>query len=80
VAFYDAKVGGTLLAEKTTSKALLPGETETISFEAALAEKAPPFAFHVEVDGTTAGMSSVDECLEDNNQSAVDGVTCPKLN
>lgn len=80
VAFYDAKVGGMSLGEKSTSKALLPGETETISLDAVVSDKAPPLAFHVEVDGATGGMSSIDECLEDNNDAAVDGVTCPKLN
>ena len=35
--------------------------------------------FYVVVDADAGGASAVSECLEDNNQASVDGVTCPQI-
>lgn len=62
---------GAPLAEKRTTRALLPGEAELVTAQV------PPTtaAFVVVVDGEGA-TSEVRECLEDNNSASVGGVSC----
>ncbi len=69
-----------LIGETTTTKALLPGQSEEVEMDVPLAGKVPPYGFHVDVDGTLQEPSLVDECVEANNHGSVDGLVCPKLN
>ncbi len=71
---------GTLLGEATTTKALLPGQSEVvaITFKPASGQT-PPWVFTVVVDGKKAGSTGIDECLEDNNTAQAGGVQCPTV-
>jgi hypothetical protein len=77
VRFYSGtSAGGTLLAEKLTTKALLPGESEVV------VHAIPPGmagSFFVAVEGTTP-TGVVNECLTDNNSGAAGGIRCPGVN
>ena len=59
---------------------LLPGQYEIVSADYAVPMSGAVSSFYVVVDGDPAAMTSITECLEDNNQANVDGVTCPKVN
>jgi len=72
-----ANAAGTLLAEKVTTKALLPGESEVVAFAQPAAAGAA--SYFVSVDGAAAGTGAVDECLEDNNSGSAGGVQCPQV-
>lgn len=75
--FLGASPPGDALGTSQTTKALLPGESEVVSLMVQLGGEPQPWAFRVVVDGTSAADSVVDECREDNNESAIDGVMCP---
>lgn len=79
VTFYQgASVNGPVIATVYTTKALLPGQFEVVSATAPVT--GPDMAFAVRVDADGSGMGTENECLEDNNDAAVQGVTCPSLN
>ncbi|MEO8877982.1 MAG: hypothetical protein ABI461_20485, partial [Polyangiaceae bacterium] len=67
---------GTLLGEKMTTGALLPGQSEIVALDYPLSGKPGPFAFFVTVDGG-ATASAVPECNEANNSGGAGGVICP---
>jgi predicted Rdx family selenoprotein len=77
VAFYFGNdATGTLLGEASTTKPLLPGQSEVVTQVFTIGTQVPPFAFFVTVDG--AGVTgTVDECLEDNNEASAGGMECP---
>jgi len=79
VRFYaGSNASGQLLAEKITTKPLLPGESEVITHAFVLGTTAAP-SFFVVVDGATAS-STINECLTDNNTASAGGVRCPGVN
>jgi VCBS repeat protein len=80
VSFYaGTSAAGMLIADAITKKALLPGQYEDVSVDYMVPVGAAKLSFYVAVDGVSPGMSSVSECLEDNNAASVDGVMCPML-
>ena len=80
VAFYaGAAPTGTLITSVKTTKALLPGQYEVISADYPISIPTTTASFYVVVDGDPAAVTAVSECLEDNNQASVDGVTCPDV-
>lgn len=78
VSFYaGADATGTPFAEKTTTKALLPGESEVLSASYPTTST-PSTSFFVKVEGTpTTGV--IDECLQDNNSGKAGGIRCPEV-
>jgi len=78
VRFYaGTSNAGTLIGEKLTTTALLPGQSEIVTQLVPGSEA----AYFVEVDGAAvAGSASVDECNEDNNGAQAGGVSCPSVN
>jgi hypothetical protein len=79
VRFYaGTDANGQLLAEKTTTKPLLPGESELVTYAYAFGTTPAP-AFFVVVDGATA-TTTINECLTDNNSAGAGGVRCPGVN
>ncbi len=79
VRFYlGTNASGTLLAEKATTKALLPGESEVITFSFQTGQSQGG-AFFVDVEGMTP-TGAVNECLTDNNSASAGGVRCPGVN
>lgn len=77
VSFYaGTDATGTLLVEKATTKALLPGESEVV-VHAHPTNLPSTGAFFVVVDGANASTGAVDECLEDNNGASAGSVRCP---
>jgi hypothetical protein len=80
VSFFVGKsAAGTLIADAFTKTALLPGQYEAVGVDYPVPVGAGALSFFVAVDGAAAGMSSVSECLEDNNSAGVDGVSCPMV-
>ena len=80
VSFYTGtSPGGTLIKTTATTKALLPGQYEVVVVDYPVPASAAATSFYVIVDGDAQGMGVINECLEDNNQAAVDGVTCPQI-
>jgi hypothetical protein len=82
VAFYQGASGTTtsLVGTATTTKALLPGESEVVSVTFTLpAGNLGPFDFWVAVDDDGSGKGAETECHEDNNDAAITGVTCPMI-
>lgn len=75
--FLGASPPGTALGTAQTTKGLLPGQSEVVELVAPLDGEPSPWAFRVMVDGTDSSESVVDECLEDNNEAAIDEVICP---
>lgn len=76
VSFYaGADATGALIEEKTTTKPLLPGESEVISVSYPTTGT-PSSAFFVSVAGTPA-TGVLDECLKDNNSGKAGGIRCP---
>jgi hypothetical protein len=74
VRFYAGKdATGDLLLTTTSTKALLPGESETVSAPFTVTGKAPPYQFFAVVDDGNA----VDECNEANNGATAGGIACP---
>lgn len=79
VSFYlGTNASGTLLAEKATTKPLLPGESEIVTHSFATGQ-AQGGSFFVAVEGMTP-TGAVNECVTDNNSAAVGGVRCPGVN
>lgn len=79
VRFYaGTDATGALLAEKSTTKALLPGESEVV-VHAQPADALGAGSFFVTVDGASAAAGGVDECLEDNNSAGAGGIRCPSV-
>lgn len=78
VAFYSGPDNtGTLLHESMTTKALLPGESELVTFVVGLSASTGS-SFFVNVDGSgTAGV--VNECSEGNNGGAAGSIACPEV-
>lgn len=75
VSFHEgADATGPLIADKVTTRALLPGESELVTAPYPVT-KSGPFAFFVAVDGAGA----VRECLEDNNSAGAGGLICPSV-
>jgi len=60
---------GQLAAGKTGS--------EHVELSVSLDGRDEPQVFYATVDGTSAAGSLIDECLEDSNDAAIAGVTCP---
>jgi hypothetical protein len=80
VAFFRGKdASGTLLATKTTTRSLLPGQSEVVVHTFSLTGQNPPFDFFVAVDGTNAASGTINECNEDNNTASAGGVSCPLI-
>ena len=80
VSIYQGTSGASSLLIKTvtTTKALLPGESELLKAAFAVpAGKTGPFDFWVRVDDDGNGASAVTECREDNNQASITDVKCP---
>lgn len=75
--FAGTDQNGTLLGEKATTKALLPGQSEVVTFTQPTAANIANF--YVLVDGADAA-GTVNECLEDNNGGSAGGVRCPGVN
>lgn len=76
VSFYaGADASGALIAEKTTTRALLPGESEVLSVSYPTTGT-PSTSFFVSVAGTPA-TGVLNECLEDNNTGKAGGIRCP---
>ncbi len=73
--YAGADANAPLAYETTTSKSLLPGETEVVSFVSKVASA----TYYAVVDGATTG-TIINECLEDNNSAKASGVTCPTVN
>jgi len=77
VSFYlGSDATGELLGNAATTKPLLPGQSEVVSFPFGLQGRTPPFQFFVAVDGGSA-TGTVNECVEDNNAASAGGVDCP---
>jgi hypothetical protein len=79
VTFYAGAAPGTLILATATTKALLPGQYEVVSADYMVPSSAAAASFYVVVDGDAGGLGAVNECLEDNNQATVDGVSCPQI-
>ena len=78
VMFYlGADATGTLIGQGATTQPLLPGQSEVVTQLFEIGTQAPPFQFFVTVDGDSAGVGTIDECLEDNNDASAGGVDCP---
>ena len=79
VRFYlGTNASGQLLAEKATTKALLPGESENRR-PLVPARPGPGASFFVAVEGATP-TGVINECLTDNNSAVAGGVRCPGVN
>lgn len=79
VSFYEGtSATGVLIAEKATTKALLPGESEVVSVQRSVTSGTAA-SFFVSVDGASASTVPVDECLEDNNSAGASGLVCPGI-
>jgi hypothetical protein len=80
VTFYaGVSPSGTLIATAKTTMSLLPGQYEVVSADYDVPASGAAETFYVVVDGDAGGVSAVSECLEDNNEASVDGVTCPQI-
>ena len=80
VVFYlGTDATGTVIGQSSTTKGLLPGESEVVTQLFTLGTETPPFEFFVTVDGTDASGGTVDECFEDNNDASAGGVDCPSV-
>ena len=80
VRFYrGSDATGAFIGEATTTKSLLPGQYELVTMQYTVPGLGP-MAFYVEVDKDATGNDDVNECLEDNNSTTLDGVECGKFN
>jgi hypothetical protein len=75
--FVGDSATGTPLREATTTKVLLPGQSERIVFQ--LPPTTVKQGYFVSVDGAAAVPSTVAECKEDNNSATVGAVACPGI-
>lgn len=85
VSFYEGDPAGShsLVAVVTTTRRLLPGESEMFELDWTIpvSRRTPGeiFSFFVVVDDDGSGMGSINECDETNNQSAPLLAECPGL-
>lgn len=81
VSFYTGdNAQGAFIATTTTTQALLPGQSVTVSTPYALAMGNPgELTFFVVVDANQMGQGAHKECLEDNNDATVSQISCPPL-
>lgn len=77
--FLGTDATGTSLATKTTTKALLPGESESVEYSFPTTGQTPPFSFYVVVDGGSTSASTITECDETNNESSAAEIACPVI-
>lgn len=77
VSFYGDPAREELLGTALTSEALLPGGTTEVVLDLMPSEEAP-FDFYVVVD-EDAGVSTVAECDEDDNEGDITGIDCGLL-
>ena len=77
VSFYADEERLNLLGTALTSEPLLPGGSTEVTLELMPGEDAP-FDFYVVVD-ENAGVSSVAECDEDDNEGDIGGIDCGLL-
>ena len=77
VAFYEGTLDaiGRLLGTAVVTVDLLPGASTLVTLTTPL-EGSPPFAFVAIVDDDGTGTGVVEECNEDNNAAAIDGIDC----
>ncbi|MDB4993464.1 MAG: uncharacterized protein JWM74_896, partial [Myxococcaceae bacterium] len=79
VDFYlGTNASGQAIGQGTTTKALLPGQSEVVTIIYSLSGAPANLAFFVTVDGGTAA-SVVQECLEGNNSASAGGIQCPSI-
>ncbi|MFO0551444.1 MAG: VCBS repeat-containing protein [Polyangiaceae bacterium] len=78
VRFYrGTDATGMFLGQAVTTKSLLPGQYEDILLPFTVGPNDVDMSFFVTVDQDDMGNSALRECLEDNNGSALTGVSCP---
>ncbi len=78
VRFYlGDSTAGTLLSEKETQGALLPGQSEVVEITHPVAEAGAALSFHVVVEGALANGAVIDECNAGNNDASAGGLECP---
>lgn len=77
--FLGTSAAGELLGEAATTKTLLPGQSELVTQLFPVENRTPPFEFFVTVDGHAETSSTIDECLEDNNEASAGGIACPVI-
>jgi len=76
VALYQGGPGGKLLGVAKTANAIIPGSSETVTFDLSPAP-ADPIAVTVVLNDDGTGQGVVGECRTDNNAIAVPAVYCP---
>jgi hypothetical protein len=77
VSFYEGTPpNGDLLGTATTTKALLPGGSEALTL--AIPGKLDLVSYFAVVDADASKLGQVEECIEDNNTSVVNGELCGK--
>ena len=78
VGFYHGTLpSGALLGFESTTLALLPGQSETLTMEFTPEDgDIGPWDFYVTVDDEAAGLSLALECGEDNNEGTVGAAQC----
>lgn len=69
----------TLLAEKATTTALLPGQSEVVTTKYTVLSGETTLDFSVEVDAADPMPGAFKECLEDNNAATLSNVECPQV-
>ncbi|MBW2524255.1 MAG: VCBS repeat-containing protein [Deltaproteobacteria bacterium] len=80
VSFYEGTdATGTFIATEYTQTALLPGQFEVVTVDYSVANQSD-LSFFVVVDADQSGDGLENECLEDNNESSISGVSCPGVN
>jgi hypothetical protein len=78
VGFYQGTLpDGVLLGFESTTVALLPGQSETLTMQfTPQGGDIGPWDFYVTVDDEAAGLSVALECGEDNNEGSVGAAAC----
>ena len=66
---------GTKLAETPLTKALLPGQSETVTFTVPVTKDVP---YYVEVNGKTTAGPSIRDCLATNDIATFSNPSCGK--
>ena len=78
VSFYKGTAPtGTYLGSRSTTKALLPGASETLQLDVPNPDTEADY--YVVVDADQGGESKINECIETNNTGAVLDVICTKF-
>jgi hypothetical protein len=80
VRFYRGGADGKFIGEVETTKALLPGQYELVTLDYAVAPGETDMAFYVVVDKDEKDKGHLNECLEDNNSTKLEGVKCGSVN